>query len=262
MIPLIGAFYACAVPPQGGVLSLHDTTTEIVVGLGRADRLGAITEPHFLSDAAMAAVAGVPRLSGGPLSREALLAQGPTAVLGTDVVPEQQPELLDLPGALWIDPQGLDGLWASIRQIAAIVDADPEPYIRSLQAQLPEPIHTDSPVPIFFFDCCEPPFTAGGRAPLNEIAARLGGVNIFADLDQDWGSVSWEAVIARKPSLVVIHDYTWAGQTDLAGKKAILAGQPALAALPEVAMPLALALEGPRVVESAAVLGPAIGALR
>ena len=37
---------------------------------------------------------------------------------------------------------------------------------------------------------------------------------------------------------------------------------PDLASLPEVAMPLALALEGPRVVESASVLGPAIGALR
>ena len=46
---------AVVVPPGPRIVSLHDTTTEIVVGLGRANTLVAILEPAFLSSDALAA---------------------------------------------------------------------------------------------------------------------------------------------------------------------------------------------------------------
>lgn len=262
MITLLPMFLACAPPPAGGVLSLHDTTTEIVVGLGQTGRLSAITEPRFLSEEAVAAVAGVPRLPSGPLSREALQATGAALILGTDVVPEQQPELADLPGALWIDPAGLEGLWASITDVSRLLHADPGPYLSRLQGEVPDAPPAGVEVPVFFFDCCDPPFTAGGRAPLTELVARLGGRNVFAGLDQDWAHVSWEAVISAHPRLIVIHEYTWAGQEDLDQKRAALEAQPELAELPTVTLPLGVALEGPRTLEAVERLGPTLAGLR
>lgn len=244
-----------AAPPEGPrIVSLHDTTTEIVVGLGRAGDLVAVMEPEFLSAEASAAVATVARL-GAPVSGEVLRALHPTVVLGTEDVREHQPELSRLPNALWIDPAGLDGLWASVRAVGEAIGTPPDAYLAALQARVPAPLPGE--LPVFTYDCCDPPFTMGGRAPLTELIDRLGGRNVFADLDQDWTRVSWEAAIARSPRLVVVDDYD--GEGDAAGK--IAAVQAKLPGVPTVVLPLGLALEGPRTLDAVAVLGPAIAAV-
>jgi iron complex transport system substrate-binding protein len=99
---------------------------------------------------------------------------------------------------------------------------------------------------VFVYDCCDPPFTAGGRTVLTDLVERAGGHNVFADLATDWTNVSWEAVVARAPELVVIHAYAYAGQGDVADKQRALAVIPALAKLPTVVMPLGWSLGGLR----------------
>lgn len=262
---MIAILLACAEPevPDGPrVVSLHDTTTEMVVGLGRAGDLAAIVEPRFLSEAAMAAVAEVPRLPGGPLSAEALRALRPTLVLGTDVVDEQTPTLRPALGALpvvFVDPQGLDGLFEAVDAVAAALGVDAGPYRAELAARVPAPVG-DLRLRVALYDCCDPPFVAGGRVPLTEILARLGADNVFGGLDQDWTHVSWEALRAARPDLVVVHTYTWEDQTDTAGKIAALRDHGVTA--PTVLLPLALALEGPRTLEAPAVLAPALARAR
>lgn len=239
------------VPAGPRLVSLHDTTTEIVVGLGRAHELVAVMEPAFLSEAALVAVAGVPRLS-APVSPEVLMTLGPTVVLGTEDVPQHQPELTHFPNSTWIDPVGLDGLWASIRTVGEAIGAPVEPYLASLQARVPEPEVGD--LPIFVYDCCDPPFTMGGRAPLTELLSRMGARNVFEGLDQDWGRVSWEAARVAAPALVIVNDYD--GEGDPAGK--IEGMRRYLGDPPVVVLPLGLALEGPRTLDAVAVLAPAI----
>jgi ABC-type Fe3+-hydroxamate transport system substrate-binding protein len=249
---------ACAAPappPGPRIVSLHDTTTEIVVGLGRADELVAILDPEFLSPAALAATKDLPRLE-APVSAEALAALHPTAVLGTEDVPQHQPELTDFPDSLWIDPVGLDGLWASIGAVGAAIGAPTAGYLASLQARVPAPVAGD--LPVFVYDCCEPPFTMGGRAPLTELLPRIGAHNVFADLDQDWGRVSWEAALVTKPRLVIVDDYD--GEGDPAAKIAVVREK--LGDVPTVVLPLGLALEGPRTLDALDVLRPAVEAAR
>ncbi len=256
------------------IVSLHDTTTELVVLLGRADRLVAITEPRFLSDAALAAVAEVPRLPGGPLSVEAVAALRPDLVLGTDVVEEQQPALpagLEALGisTWWMDPAGLDGLFRMTRELGQRLDASQQAtaWVADARATLPAPVE-GPPVDVFIYDCCDPPFTAGGRSPATELLARMGARNIFAEVDQDWMTVSWEAVAAASPALIIVHDYPWQGQADIDGKLSTLRHHPLLAHTPAVqhdalvAVPLALTLEGPRVLELPALLAPVIDRAR
>ncbi len=256
---------ACAapeVPPGPRVVSLHDTTTEIVVGLGRAGDLAAITEPRFLSEAAAAAVAGVARLPSGPLSGEALRALHPTLVLGTDVVDEQSPTLRPQLGSvpvLFVDPAGLDGLYTAVDAVADALHADATAYRDALAGRVPEPT-AGSRLRVALYDCCDPPFVAGGRVPLTELLDRLGADNVFGALDQDWAHVSWEALVGARPDLVVVHDYAWEGQGDTLAKIAALRAHGVTA--PTVTLPLALALEGPRTLEAPAVLGPALAAVR
>ena len=136
------------------------------------------------------------------------------------------------------------------------IDAPTEAYISGLKARLPAPEAGD--LPIFVYDCCEPPFTMGGRAPLTELIGRLGARSVFADLDQDWGRVSWEAVMVTEPRLVIVDQYD--GEGDASAKIEVVRQK--LGDVPTVVLPLGLALEGPRTLDAIDVLRPAILAAR
>jgi iron complex transport system substrate-binding protein len=257
------------------LVSLHDTTTEIVVGLGRAGELVAITEPEFLSPQAQGAVARVPRLPAGRLSAEELLLHDPDWVLGTDVVSELQP---DLERALvrlgvshhWIDPVGIDGLFDSIEELGGELGAGAvaESWTDDLRRRLPGGESEGDPLRVFVYDCCDPPFTAGGRIPANEILRRLGARNVFEDIAQDWTRVSWESVVLRDPELIVIDDYDADGQLDGPAKMDFLRGNPFLSEVTAVRnerfleLSLGLLLEGPRNFELIEPLREALGEAR
>ncbi len=51
------------------------------------------------------------------------------------------------------------------------------------------------------------PFTAGRAAMPTAIITTAGGRNILGDIAMSWGRVSWEAVIARDPEVVVVVGY-------------------------------------------------------
>jgi hypothetical protein len=81
---------------------------------------------------------------------------------------------------------------------------------------------------------------------------------VFADLDQDWGRVSWEAALVTKPRLVIVDDYD--GEGDAAAKIEVVRQR--LGEVSTVVLPLGLALEGPRTLDAIDVLRPAIEAAR
>lgn len=258
MLPCFVALAACtqtAVPAGPRIISLHDTTTEMVVGLGRAHELVAVMEPEFLSPAALAAVEGLPRL-GAPVSPEALTALHPTVVVGTEDIPQHQPELTNFPNSTWVDPVGLQGLWAAIDTVGIAIGAPSEAYVLSLKDKVPAQAAGD--LPIFMYDCCDPPFTMGGRAPLTELIGLLGARNVFDGLDQDWGRVSWEAAMVAKPALVVVSDYSGEGAPT---EKLVLVKEH-FGDVQTVVLHLALALEGPRTLDALEFLRPAIQAAR
>jgi hypothetical protein len=74
--------------------------------------------------------------------------------------------------------------------------------------------------------------------------------------------VSWEAVVARRPELVVIDAYRYDGQADVAGKQRALGAISALAGLPTVVVPLRCVLGGLCSLEGLARLRAAIGEAR
>jgi iron complex transport system substrate-binding protein len=264
---------ACSAPAQVAsvgvrVVSLHDVTTELAVALGVGDRLVGVADPVDVPGEVAGAIARVPRV--GDL--ESILAVRPTIVLGLAVVAARDPELVarlrERGIAVYLgDPETLDDVLALTREVAARVGAGPAGV--ELAARLAEQVRGDeraagvpagSPrhVRVFVYDCCDPPFTAGGETVLNDLIRRAGGDNVFGDLAAGWTHVSWEQVVARQPQLVVIHAYRYDGQGDVADKRRALSAISALAGLPTVVLPLGDSLGGLRSVDGLARLRAAI----
>ncbi|OKI60595.1 ABC transporter substrate-binding protein [Streptomyces sp. MJM1172] len=112
---------------------------------------------------------------------------------------------------------------------------------------------------VFVYDSGEASaFTSGGNGIGNEIVSLAGGTNVFADLKDTFGDVSWEKVIERKPEVVLIYDY---GGTTVEAKKQRLVNDPALAEVPAVknrrfvVLPLSSAVLGVRVADAVESLG-------
>ncbi|MFD7768403.1 ABC transporter substrate-binding protein [Streptomyces sp. NPDC059787] len=88
-------------------------------------------------------------------------------------------------------------------------------------------------VSVFVYDSGDKSaFTAGGKSLGTELIRLAGGENVFADLDDVFGDVSWEQVVERKPEVIAVYDYAGAGSVE--EKKEFLLSQPALADVPAV----------------------------
>lgn len=246
------------------VISLHDVTTEIVVALGATERLVGIAEPVDATPAHARAVATVRRVAG----LESIVAARPDVVLGLGVVAEQDPELVARLRESGIevvlaDPATIDDVIALVDATARRLAVDGRPLVDSLRAKVAtSTLGPATPRRVFVYDCCDPPFTAGKKTVETELIARAGGVNVFADLDADWGHVSWEEVVARRPELVVIHDYRWDGQGDVSEKQRALAAIPSLGGVPVAVVPLGSVLGGLRSVDGLDRLRTAITEIR
>ena len=269
LLPLLGCRAAPSAGSAGGprVVSLHDVTTEVAVALGGVRRLVGVADPVELPPATLAAVAGIARADGP----ESILALRPTVVLGMAVVARQSPELVRfLRGKgieVWLgQPHSFDDVLALVGEVGARLGRDQG--ARALAAALSArvgaapPGRGAAPLRVFVYDCCDPAFTAGGGAVLSDLIRRAGGRNVFADVASDWTKVAWEEVIARRPELIVIHDYQLDGQGDVASKRARLASIRALAAVPVTVMPLGFSLGGVRSADGVEHLRRAIAAGR
>ena len=62
----------------------------------------------------------------------------------------------------------------------------------------------------------------------NEILRLVGATNIFADTPGSWTPVSWEAVIARNPDVIVLSNASW---SPAAEKRQLLFSKKALAGI-------------------------------
>jgi iron complex transport system substrate-binding protein len=130
-----------------------------------------------------------------------------------------------------------EGLYADLERLGKIfqVEAKASEVVASLKKRA-EAVRasapTGNPVPVFLYDSgTDQPFTAGRQVPPNDIISAAGGRNVFADLDQRWAQVSWEAVSGARPEVVIVLDY---GDQPAAEKIDFLKSSPHTRDLPAV----------------------------
>jgi iron complex transport system substrate-binding protein len=246
------------------VVSLHEVTTEMVVALGARARLVGVSDPVDAKAELLHELQGVARVDG----LESILATRPTVVLGLQTVAEQAPEIVaglkERGIAVWLgNPATLADMHAMVREIARRVGEDDAgaALVRRLEAREAGAVPARK-LRVFVYDCCDPPFTAGGRTVLTDLIRRAGGENVFADLADDWTHVSWEAAVERKPELAIVNAYAFDGQGDVDAKVAALHKIRALEEVPVVVVPLGEALGGLRSVDGLLRLRQAFAAVR
>ena len=238
--------------PPSRVVTLNQAATEVMLVLGLKDRLAGTA---YLDDQILPelgdAYRQVPVLASKYPSREILLAARPELLYAT------YPSAFEPTGVgsrtdwktrgvdTYLAPAAcgaksrspgvtLDTTFAELRDLARIfgvVDRG-EKLVASYQSELRavrNRIGTVSPRPRVFWYDTDDPLRAGAccGAP-NEILRLVEATNIFGDTPGSWTAVSWEAVIARNPDVIVLANASW---STAAEKRRVLTARKALAGI-------------------------------
>ncbi|MEU8435940.1 ABC transporter substrate-binding protein [Streptomyces sp. NPDC029216] len=264
-------------PPERAV-TMNQHATEIMLALGLQDRMAGTA---YLDDSVLpayrSAYDGIRVLAKEYPSKEVLLGANPDFVYGGYASAFDKGQGRDREGLasaginsrLSVEyctrgPVGLAQLRTEITEVArtfgvpergAALVEDEQRRIDAVTARVKDRARPS----VFVYDSGEASaFTSGGDGIGNEIVSLAGGTNVFADLKDTFGDVSWEKVIERKPEVVLVYDY---GGTTVEAKKQRLLNDPALAEVPAVknrrfvVLPLSSAVLGVRVADAVESLG-------
>lgn len=217
--------------------SLYQASTEILLSLGLADRMVGTSTwfdpvlPNLTADNAK-----VPRLADNDPSLEAVLATEPDIVTSASahtftpaVVAErsrfaqlgiptyQSPSVctgatVDGETVTRTAPLEVDTLFQEITELARIFDVQERgaQLVDQLRGRLRTATESakTSPEPTvaFWFSGIKTPYIAGCCSAPGMYAREVGARNVFADQREDWPEISWEAVVAADPEVLVLAD--------------------------------------------------------
>ncbi|WP_307789154.1 ABC transporter substrate-binding protein [Glycomyces salinus] len=226
------------------VVSLDQDTTEILLSLGLEDRMvGTASWTDPVRENLAEANAEVPRLADEAPTYEIVLDTDPdfvTAAHGRHYVEggvaersrfaetgiETYLSPTDCDGDVSINgggtrtrPLTVDVIYRTIRELAEIFDVQSrgETLIADLEERRQtalESIDDSGRTVAFWFADLKTPYIAGGLGSADLMATEVGAVNVFADLDDDWPTTTWEELVERDPDVLVLGDLSrerWPG---------------------------------------------------
>lgn len=238
--------------PPTRAIGYFQQSTEIMLALGLQDSMvGNVYPDNPPLPQYEQAYDAIPLISDKDASFEQLVAAGPDFVYGgyrsafAESEGRARSAFADAGITTYLSPEScatgptrMDDVYAEIERIATIFGV-PE-RADSLTADMKRSVDDTRagldgvpPLTVFVYDSGEDSaFTAGGRGIGSQIIELAGGTNIFADLDEVFGDVSWEQVIDRNPDVIVIYDYF--GAPGVENKKEFLRSRPELADIPAI----------------------------
>lgn len=227
-------------------VSVNQGSTEILLSLGLADRMvGTATWTDRIRANLAAANANVPRLGDDAVSFERILKTEPDfvsasfayALNGED--PDRRDRFAELGVPTYLAPSHcenrddesgdgprtkplqLSTIATEIRQLAQVFDVRPkgEELVTELEDRL-EKVRTDNadrdPDEIsiaYWFANTESPYVAGCCGSSGIISRAAGVKNVFADTQDEFPQVSWETILDRDPTVLVLGDLQRRSQT-------------------------------------------------
>lgn len=232
-----GAEVTIPAAPQR-VVSLNQTTTELLLTLGVGDRVvGTSTWFDPVLPELAAANEKVPRIANNNPSLEAVLAKEPDLLVAewrADLPGEGSTSIADLakldvpvymsPEECAKAPNGsgdgrrtspmtMDMVYQQIEEVARLVGV-PErgtqvtDSVRSQMQSLTADRSGTGQTVGFWFANSESPYVAGGMGAPQIMATAVGATNVFADSQDEWPQVSWEAFAQKDPDVLVLGDLT------------------------------------------------------
>ncbi|MBF0660515.1 ABC transporter substrate-binding protein [Rhodococcus sp. (in: high G+C Gram-positive bacteria)] len=224
-------------PPQRAV-SLNQGSTEILLSLGLADRMvGTATWTDPVRDNLAAANETVPRLADNKPSFEVVLETEPDFVSASfggtlgegGVADRDQFDRLGVPSYLSptdcegkndesvnadgnrTEPLTMDSVYKEIRELAAIFDVRDrgEEFVAELEQRYENAageVDASEVSLAFWFADINTPYVAGCCGSSGIITNSVGAKNVFDDTTNEWPQVSWESVLDRDPTALVLGD--------------------------------------------------------
>lgn len=224
-------------PPQRAV-SLNQSSTEILLSLGLADRMvGTATWTDPVRSNLESENARVPRLADNKPSLEVVLDTEPDFVsasfggtLGPGGVADRSRfEQLGVPNYLSptdcqgktdesvnsdgarTEPLVIDTVYREIRDLAAVFDVRDrgERLVAELQDRFEKAsgsVDASGVSLAYWFADTDTPYMAGCCGSSGIITDSVGAENIYADTTDEWPQVNWESVLDRNPTALVLAD--------------------------------------------------------
>ncbi|WP_341964454.1 cobalamin-binding protein [Pseudomonas sp. RC10] len=199
---------ACYGNAASRVISLAPSLTEIVIELDAADLLVGVQDGGE-RPAAVAALPSVGRY--GQLEMEQLLSLRPDLLLlwpgSVSAAQRDQLQRQNIP-TFTAEPHTLDQLADQIEQIGERLGRAERGRqvangFRQRLTELRTRYHRDAPISVFYQVWDPPLYTVGGGQIISDALKVCGAKNVFDDLKQPAPQVSLEAVLQRKPEVVV-----------------------------------------------------------
>lgn len=154
----------------------------------------------------------------GEVPTEAILALEPDLVIAPEIIaPEQIQSLEDLGLTVFFqaNPVDFEGLWANLRDLAALSGhaAEAEDLIASLNKRVEAVVAaidqvSESPMVYYELDATDPqnPYTVGAGTMIDTLIRMAGGTNLGTVLEDQYASISSEEIITQNPEIILLAD--------------------------------------------------------
>ncbi|MCW4044689.1 MAG: cobalamin-binding protein [Candidatus Bathyarchaeota archaeon] len=203
-----------AVPNR--IVSIAPSATEIVFALGLDDKVVAVSDvcdyPYNFS--AWVAAGNMTSIVFSKPSVEAIVSLNPDLVIATGGVQAETASTLRNLGykVLILDPTSVDGVLRNIELVgnATCKTAEAKALVASISSRIEAVVNKvaiSAYKPKVYYEVWYDPtslWTAGAKAWQNELIQKAGGVNLFADQQDDYFQSSAEAVIERNPDVILL----------------------------------------------------------
>ena len=197
----------------GRIVSLAPSITDVLFAVGAGPQVVGLTKYCNYPPAAAQGREIVGGFSAKSLSVEKIISLKPDLVFAAGATHKPVSEALEAAGVTVFnfDPKDFAGVYANILAAGALTvnPAQAEKVVAGMKARIEKvttaaaSIPQDQRVKVFYEVWDEPLMTAGPATFIGQMIELAGGVNVFADVKEQYPTVSGEAVIARAPAVIV-----------------------------------------------------------
>lgn len=198
-------------PPER-IVSLTPSNTETLFAVGAGRLVVGVTQYcNFPTEAQ-----SLPKVGGfaaRTISVEAIVALRPSLVIIGDENHRMIAEALQPLGipTISIKVRNFEDLYASIVEVGRVTGhrVEAEQMVRGMRARVAAVVERVRDIPesrrvkVYWEVFDEPLMSAGANSIIGQEIALAGGINIFADLKEDYPHISAEAVIMRNPQVIL-----------------------------------------------------------
>jgi len=197
------------------IVSLAPSNTEILFAIGAGEAVVGVTE-YCDYPAEAQGREQIGGFSAKTISVEKIVSLEPDLVLAYGKGQQSVVEALERvhTPVLVLAPASLDDVYADIQLVGQITGHQEEAIhvVQEMKARIDGVAEKVSAIPeeerllVFWETWDEPLMTAGPSTFTGQMIELAGGVNVFADLTEDYPQISAEEVIARNPAVILSSD--------------------------------------------------------